>query len=163
MPKPGPRTTFKYSDEFKPTAVRLSELAGVEVQDVAASLYIHPFMLSRWRKQAREGQMVTKGVEVDKQVAAELKELRKIKRAYERLRWAPDLIPESVQLWESHQETSRLALRSVQRSELQWPLRFGAPNAVTLHRTTMDSSRMDVSGYKLLSSAQVPPNKRLCC
>ncbi len=44
MPKPGPRTTYKYSDEFKATAVHLSELAGVEVQDVAASLYIHPFM-----------------------------------------------------------------------------------------------------------------------
>jgi hypothetical protein len=27
MPKPGPRTTYKYSDEFKATAVRLSELS----------------------------------------------------------------------------------------------------------------------------------------
>jgi len=62
MPKPGPRTTYRYSDEFKSTAVRLSQLPGVEVQDVAASLYIHPFMLSRWRKQAREGLIVTKGV-----------------------------------------------------------------------------------------------------
>ncbi|MBX3705684.1 MAG: transposase [Pseudomonadales bacterium] len=50
MPKPGPRTTHKYSDDFKATAVRLSQLPGVEVQDVAASLYIHPFMLSRWRQ-----------------------------------------------------------------------------------------------------------------
>jgi len=49
MPKPGPRTTNKYSDEFKATAVRLSQLPGVEVQDVAASLYIYPFMLSCWR------------------------------------------------------------------------------------------------------------------
>ena len=62
MPKPGPRTTHKYSDEFKSTAVRLSQLPGVEVQDVAASLYIHPFMLSRWRKQAREGLIVTKAL-----------------------------------------------------------------------------------------------------
>ena len=31
MPKPGPRTTYKYSDEFKSTAVRLSQLPGVEV------------------------------------------------------------------------------------------------------------------------------------
>ncbi len=54
MPKPGPRTTTRYSDKFKATAVRLSELPGVRVQDVAASLYIHPFMLSRWRKWARE-------------------------------------------------------------------------------------------------------------
>ena len=34
MPKPGPRTTTRYSDEFKATAVRLSELPGVRVQDV---------------------------------------------------------------------------------------------------------------------------------
>jgi hypothetical protein len=31
MPKPGPRTTYKYSDEFKATAVRLSEQASVVV------------------------------------------------------------------------------------------------------------------------------------
>jgi len=90
MPKPGLRTTYKYSDEFKSTAVRLSQLPGVEVQDVAASLYIHPFMLSLWRKQARERLIVTKGVDVNKELAAELKELRKIKKAYERLqfRWS---------------------------------------------------------------------------
>lgn len=50
---PGPRSVYKYSDEFKVTAVRLCQLAGVAVQDVAASLAIHPFMLSRWRKQVR--------------------------------------------------------------------------------------------------------------
>jgi transposase len=77
MPRPGPRTTYRFSNEFKATAVRLSELPGVEVQDVAASLYIHPFMLSRWRKDAREGRIVTKDVKLDREVAAELKELRK--------------------------------------------------------------------------------------
>ena len=60
MPKPGPRTTYRYSRDFKATAVRLSQLPGVAVRDVAASLYIHPFMLSRWRKQAREGLIMTK-------------------------------------------------------------------------------------------------------
>ena len=80
MPKPGPRTIYKYSDEFKATAVRLSQLPGVQVQDVADSLYIHPFMLSRWRKLAREGAIVTKKVQVDKDVAAELKALRKMNR-----------------------------------------------------------------------------------
>ena len=55
MPKPGPRTTYKYSEDFKATAVRLSHLPGVAVQDVAQSLYIHPLMLSRRRKQIREG------------------------------------------------------------------------------------------------------------
>lgn len=65
MPKPGPRTTYRYSDEFKATAVRLSQLPGVLVSDVAASLAIHPYMLSRWRKLAREGLIVTKGVRVE--------------------------------------------------------------------------------------------------
>jgi transposase len=78
MPKPGPRTTCKYSEEFKATAVRLSELPGVAAQDVAESLYIHPFMLSRWRKQAREGLIMVKGVPVDKDAAGELKELRRM-------------------------------------------------------------------------------------
>lgn len=86
MPRPGPRTTYKYSDRFKATAVRLSQLRGVSVQEVAASLYLHPFMLSRWRKEAREGKIVTQGVQVDKDVAAELKALRKLKREYERLK-----------------------------------------------------------------------------
>ncbi|MGA9422200.1 MAG: hypothetical protein WBW61_07535 [Rhodanobacteraceae bacterium] len=48
MPKPSLRTTTRYSREFKATAV---QLPGVRV---AASRYIHPFMLSRWRKLARE-------------------------------------------------------------------------------------------------------------
>lgn len=91
MPRPGPRTTYKYSDRFKATAVRLSQVPGVSVQDVAESLYIHPFMLSRWRKQAREGLIVTKGVEVDKDVAAELKALRKLKKEHERLKLEHEL------------------------------------------------------------------------
>jgi transposase InsO family protein len=49
-------------------------------------------MLSLWRKQAREGLIVTKGVEVDKEIAAELKELRKIKKAHERLKIEHDLL-----------------------------------------------------------------------
>jgi transposase len=43
MPRPGPRTTYRYTDQFKATAVRLSQLSGVSVQDVADSLHIHPF------------------------------------------------------------------------------------------------------------------------
>lgn len=96
MPRPGPRTTGKYSERFKATAVRLSELPGVEVQDVAASLYIHPFMLSRWRKQAREGLIVTKGVQVEKEVAAELKELRRVKKQYERLKLEHEILKKAI-------------------------------------------------------------------
>ena len=77
MPKPGPRTIHRYSDAFKAAAVRLSQQPGVRVGDVAQSLYIHPYMLSRWRRLAREGVIVTKGAPVDPSTAAELKALRK--------------------------------------------------------------------------------------
>jgi len=96
MPRPGPRTTNRYSDRFKATAVRLSELPGVEVQEVAESLYIHPFMLSRWRKEAREGRIVTKGVEIEKDVVAELKELRRVKKQYERLKLEHEILKKAI-------------------------------------------------------------------
>lgn len=96
MPKPGPRTTYRYSDHFKATAVRLSQLPGVKVGDVAASLAIHPFMLSRWRKQAREGVILTKGVDIDKEVAAELTELRQLKQDYERLKLEHEILKKAI-------------------------------------------------------------------
>lgn len=92
MPKSGPRTTYRYSNEFKATAVRLSQLPGVLVNDVATSLAIHPYMLSRWRKQAREGLIVTQGVKVEQDIAAELKELRRVKKDYERLKIEHDIL-----------------------------------------------------------------------
>ena len=106
MPKPGPRTTYKYSEQFKATAVRLSQLGGVAVQDVADALYIHPFMLSRWRKQAREGLIMTKGVEVDKDVAAELRVLRRMKRDYERLKLEHEILKKAIEFTSARKATS---------------------------------------------------------
>lgn len=116
MPKPGPRTTYKYSEQFKATAVRLSELPGVAVQDVAESLYIHPFMLSRWRKQAREGVIVTKGISVDKEVAAELKALRAMKRDYERLKLEHDLLKKAIEFTSRQKATSSPSSRTAKRT-----------------------------------------------
>jgi transposase len=106
MPKPGPRTTYKYSEEFKATAVKLSLLRGVAISDVAESLHIHPFMLSRWRKEAREGQIMTKGIKVDKEVAAELKALRQIKKDYERLKLEHDLLKKAIAFTSKRKATS---------------------------------------------------------
>jgi transposase len=51
MPKyTQPRKTWQYSNEFKVKAVQLSLIEGIQVQEVAKTLDIHPFMLSRWRK-----------------------------------------------------------------------------------------------------------------
>jgi transposase len=116
MPRPGPRTTYKYSDRFKATAVRLSQLRGVSVQEVAESLYIHPFMLSRWRKEAREGKIMTKGVQVDKDAAAELKALRKVKRDYERLKIEHDLLKKAIEFTSKRKQTSSRSSSTVKRN-----------------------------------------------
>ncbi len=97
MPKPGPRKVYKYGEEFKATAVRLTELEGVQVQEVAEALDIHPFMLSRWRKESREGLIVTKKAVLDTELAAELKELRKIKKQYAILQMEHDLLKKAIQ------------------------------------------------------------------
>jgi transposase len=77
-------------------AVRLSQMPGIAVQDVAESLYIHPFMLSRWRKQAREGLIMAKNVTLDAEVAAELKALRKLKKEHEQLKLEHDLLKKAI-------------------------------------------------------------------
>lgn len=53
----GPRKICQYGNEFKVMAVRLTHLPGVQVKDVAEELDIHPFMLSRLRKQYRDGKL----------------------------------------------------------------------------------------------------------
>jgi len=112
MARPGPRTTYRYSSDFKATAVRLSRLPGVAVQDVAQSLYIHPFMLSRWRKQAREGLIMTRGAKLDPAVAAELKELRRVKKAYEELKLDHDLLKKAIAFTSARKAKSSPASRT---------------------------------------------------
>jgi transposase-like protein len=45
----GPVKAHRYTVEFKLKAVKLSSLKGVQVQDVAEALDIHPIMLTRRR------------------------------------------------------------------------------------------------------------------
>ncbi|GAA5526223.1 hypothetical protein Maes01_02822 [Microbulbifer aestuariivivens] len=82
MPKyRNPKKTWRYSDEFKVKAVLLSLIKGVQVKEVATALDIHPFMLSRWRKEYREGQIVTdKRKKFTGVVSKHEKELSKVKR-----------------------------------------------------------------------------------
>jgi transposase len=111
MPKPGPKTTTRYSEQFKATAVRLSRLPGVQVQDIAASLYIHLFVLSRWRKQAREGTIMVKGGNVDPAVAAELKELRRVKKTYEQLKVEHGLLKKVIAFTSERKASASLSSR----------------------------------------------------
>lgn len=52
-----PRKTWRYTRDFKVKALKLSYQPGIQVKQVAAGLDIHPFMLSRWRKEYREGKL----------------------------------------------------------------------------------------------------------
>ena len=53
----GPKKVHRYTIEFKLQAVRLSLHPDIQTQDVAKALDIHPFMLSRWKKDYREGRL----------------------------------------------------------------------------------------------------------
>ena len=52
------KKTNRYTQEFKTKSVQLSHLKDVQVKEVAEALGIHPFMLSRWRKEYREGKIM---------------------------------------------------------------------------------------------------------
>ena len=106
----GPRKIYGYSAEFKATTVALSRLDGVAVQDVARELDIHPFMLSRWRKQAREGKIVAKRPKLDEQTAAQLKELRELKRQHKRLQLEREILKKAI----------RFSSERKQRSSSSW-------------------------------------------
>lgn len=114
----GPRKIYRYSTEFRATAVRLSQLSGVSVQDVAQSLDVHPFVLSRWRRDAREGRLVTKQVKLDEHTKAELKELRQVKRAYERLKEEHELLKKAIRfVSERRPKSSSSSKGRVKRTE----------------------------------------------
>ncbi|MCL6417923.1 transposase, partial [Aestuariirhabdus sp. Z084] len=75
-----PRRTWQYTNEFKAKAVQLSLMDGIQVQEVAKTLDIHPMMLSRWRKEYREGKIVADKRKKLTGIAKEKKELNKLKR-----------------------------------------------------------------------------------
>ena len=75
----GPRKKRAYGNIFKATAVKLSYLPGVQVQDVAEALDIHPFMLSRWRKEYREGILVS-NEDLDIKIPPKLSELQQLRQ-----------------------------------------------------------------------------------
>lgn len=48
----------RYDLAFKREAVVLASLPNIMTQDVAQALNIHPFMLSQWKKEMREGKLL---------------------------------------------------------------------------------------------------------
>ena len=96
MAKAGPRKIAKYGERFKATAVKLSSLPGVLIQDVAAALDVHPFMLSLWRKQVREGVIVARASKLDVETTAELRRLKELERRYKVLKEEHELLKKAI-------------------------------------------------------------------
>ena len=110
MPRAGPRKVQRYSLEFKLKAVKLSHLQGVEVQAVADALEIHPFMLSRWRKEARDGVLrgrvsVASGV-IKTPPAREIKRFQALQRAHALLEEEHALLKKLIRFTSARKATS---------------------------------------------------------
>ena len=103
-----PRKTWHYLNEFKVKAVQLSLLENVQVKEVAETLDIHPFMLSRWRKEYREGKLVADKRQKITPMSKEIKELDRVKKLEQenaRLRQENDLLKKWQRfLAEEHQK-----------------------------------------------------------
>jgi transposase len=94
--KPGLKKVHRYSVEFKVTAVKLSGMPGVQVQTVADALDIHPFMLSRWRKEARDGILRGRVRRVDVGPRREMKRLQALEREHAMLREEHELLKRAI-------------------------------------------------------------------
>jgi transposase len=97
------RRVGRYSNEFKITAIRLATLPGTLIQDVAKVLDIHPFMLSRWKKEYREGKItgephpdIEKLTEVEAKVL-EQSRIRELERALKKAQIENDLLKKTIE------------------------------------------------------------------
>jgi len=114
VPRAGPKKVQAYSAEFKLAAVRLSRQRGVQVQAVAAALDLHPFMLSRWRKDVREGRLRgTRGAAVPVPPPREIRRLQELERAHALLQEEHALLKKAIRFWATRKRTpSRSSTRT---------------------------------------------------
>jgi transposase len=107
MARSGPRKVYKYSDEFKLTAVRLSQQPGIQVQTVAAALEIHPFMLSKWRKDVKDGRLRGRPPKAPSAgPAREIAQLQTLERKYAELKEEHDLLKKAIRFWSTRKATA---------------------------------------------------------
>ena len=107
VPRAGPKKVQEYSPEFKLAAVRLSQQRGVQVQAVAAALDIHPFMLSRWRKEMRDGALRGRRAPAVKlPPAREIRRLQALERAHALLQEEHALLKKAIRFWATRKLTS---------------------------------------------------------
>ncbi len=111
MGTPGPQKINRYGIAFKLRAVQMSSQPGVLIKDVAESLCIHPFMLSRWRKQVRDGDLVGKAERLEPKPISELQRLREVEQKFKRLQMEHDLLKKAIRFASDRKRTSSPSLR----------------------------------------------------
>ena len=117
MPRAGPRKVQRYSLEFKVAAVRLSQRPGLQVQAVAAALDIHPFMLSKWRKEVREGVLRGRARELRLVPVREIRRLQELERAHALLQEEHELLKKVIRFCSDRRKpSSRSSRRSRART-----------------------------------------------
>ena len=103
MGKGRTRRVSRYSNEFKITAIRLASLPGTLIQDVAKVLDIHPFMLSRWKKEYREGKITgephpdIEKLTVMEEKVSEQSRIRELERALKKAQIENDLLKKTIE------------------------------------------------------------------
>jgi len=106
MPRSGPRQIYKYSKEFKLAAVRLSHVPGMQVKAVATALGIHPFMLSKWRKDVRDGTLRGRLPRAAPPgPAREIARLQQLEREHALLQEEHDLLKKAIRFCASRRRT----------------------------------------------------------
>lgn len=88
-----------YDDDFKATAVSLTEIRGVTAKHVAEALDIHEVMLYRWRMEMRRGQIMAKkrNINIDPELKSELKRLQRLERDHNLLKEEHALLKKAIQ------------------------------------------------------------------
>ena len=91
-----------YNYQFKHTAVSVANHPEIQTQAVADALNIHPFMLSRWKKELRDGVMenndksarsITELNDARKKIKALEKELKRLRDENAVLKKAERIFP----------------------------------------------------------------------
>jgi transposase len=106
MGKPGPQKIGRYGDDFKLKAVFMSQQPNVLVKDVAQSLCVHPFLLSKWRKQVRDGVLVGQPPPIEPAAVVELQRLREVELKFNRLQMEHDLLKKLIRFVSERKKAS---------------------------------------------------------
>ena len=90
---------LEYSKEFKVMVVKLTELEGIQIKKISECIGLHPLMVSRWRKEFRDGKLIvdkSRKVEMTLKTPSNLKKTAdktaQLEKEVKRLRKENDLL-----------------------------------------------------------------------